>query len=544
MPVGVVLLVILASMLARGRDLGHPSVRDLDEVYHAIVARSMMEAPLTPRLYLDPVLPYDFRNWQGNHIWLHKPPVALWTMALSMELLGVSNFAMRLPSLLLAAGSAWLVFLIGRRLVDAWCGAFAACMVAINPAMTRLVQGQVFSDHVDVAMVFWSTLGVYLLLRAAHSAWTGWIVLAGVVQAVAWMTKSYPALFLTGLAGVMWLGPVVLRRWHAPAGGLRLSARQMALLLLSTLLTAAPWTLWCLMHFRREFVWEQVYVFLHLYENVEQFAAPWDRLLADYLNRVFVDLFPMVLASVAAVGVMAWRTHDARLIVLLAWWFGVLVPHTLAVSKTPTATATAWAAGWLLLGVAVSTALRHRGPMMVLLIVGGALALIWPTYPRASVMGFGSNYTWGSILVEHRTVFLQALASLAAALTLANLRSRWLTAVMLVLLGCVLLRHGQLAHRTAEHWPTRFVAFERLAREADLPADAVILVEPGVRSEHMLAMWWLDRPAYPLDPAREAEMVEEIRALGRTPLILSRSGNRPDPLASVEGEGALFAPVP
>ncbi|HXO30218.1 MAG TPA: hypothetical protein VOA80_22920, partial [Thermoanaerobaculia bacterium] len=49
-----------------------------DERYHALVAKHLVEHPLVPTLYDHPVLPYDYRDWRSNHVWLHKPPLALW----------------------------------------------------------------------------------------------------------------------------------------------------------------------------------------------------------------------------------------------------------------------------------------------------------------------------------------------------------------------------------------------------------------------------------------------------------------------------------
>jgi 4-amino-4-deoxy-L-arabinose transferase-like glycosyltransferase len=72
-----------------------------DERYHALVAKHLIQHPFRPTLYDNPVLPYDYRNWTANHIWLHKQPLPLWTMAASLSLFGVHEIALRLPSSLL-----------------------------------------------------------------------------------------------------------------------------------------------------------------------------------------------------------------------------------------------------------------------------------------------------------------------------------------------------------------------------------------------------------------------------------------------------------
>lgn len=73
-----------------------------------------MNHPLKPTLYDNPILPYDYRNWVGNHVWVHKQPLPLWIMSASMWLFGVNEIALRLPSIILTTIGIWLSFIIGR----------------------------------------------------------------------------------------------------------------------------------------------------------------------------------------------------------------------------------------------------------------------------------------------------------------------------------------------------------------------------------------------------------------------------------------------
>jgi 4-amino-4-deoxy-L-arabinose transferase len=71
-----------------------------DERYHALVTKNRIQHPLTPTLYDSPILPYDYKNWTENHIWVHKQPLPPWTMAASMWMFGVNEIALRLPSII------------------------------------------------------------------------------------------------------------------------------------------------------------------------------------------------------------------------------------------------------------------------------------------------------------------------------------------------------------------------------------------------------------------------------------------------------------
>src|SRR5580698_4339023 len=81
--------ILIGSFLLKLDHLNHAALRPLDEVFHALVARNLLKHPLTPTLVDQPFLPYDYRDWQANNVWLHKPPLALWQIAVSYFVFGV-----------------------------------------------------------------------------------------------------------------------------------------------------------------------------------------------------------------------------------------------------------------------------------------------------------------------------------------------------------------------------------------------------------------------------------------------------------------------
>jgi 4-amino-4-deoxy-L-arabinose transferase len=84
-----------------------------DERYHALVAKNLLKHPFYPTLYDNPILPYDYRSWVGNHIWVHKQPLPLWLMAGSMKIFGINEIALRLPSIIMSTAGIFLTFRIG-----------------------------------------------------------------------------------------------------------------------------------------------------------------------------------------------------------------------------------------------------------------------------------------------------------------------------------------------------------------------------------------------------------------------------------------------
>ncbi len=141
-----------------------------DERFHALVAKHLAEHPLLPTLYEHPVLAFDYRNWRGNHVWLHKPPLALWLMAASLRVLGADEIALRLPSIMLSTLAVFLTCIIGFYLCGRRAGLLAGAFHAVHGYLLQLPGGRVAVDHVDNALVFFVELGIFfaVLQTRAH----------------------------------------------------------------------------------------------------------------------------------------------------------------------------------------------------------------------------------------------------------------------------------------------------------------------------------------------------------------------------------------
>jgi len=234
-----------------------------DERYHALVAKHLVEHPLVPTLYDHPVLPYDYRDWRANHVWLHKPPLALWLMAAGMRLLGPDEIAMRLPSLLLSALAIFLTYLTGTHLGGSRVGLLAAAGQAVNGYLLQLPGGRVAVDHVDNALVFFVELGICFAVlqvrsRRAWQAWL-WILAIGVACGLAVLTKWLPGL----LAIPVWLALAWGRqpRRRIAAGLAAIAAVGAAV--------ALPWQLYVRGAFPLEARWESAYNLHHLLVPIE-----------------------------------------------------------------------------------------------------------------------------------------------------------------------------------------------------------------------------------------------------------------------------------
>ena len=129
----ILICILIASGALVLRNVGHSGITYWDEGFHAVVARNLTKHPLKFTLYDQPWLPYDYKGWGENHIWLHKPPVAMWTIWLAHLIFGINTFALRLPSAISLVVTAWLTYRIAADLFDKRAGLIAAFLHGFNP---------------------------------------------------------------------------------------------------------------------------------------------------------------------------------------------------------------------------------------------------------------------------------------------------------------------------------------------------------------------------------------------------------------------------
>lgn len=160
----IFLLVVVGCVLRLLLIFSTPALFEWDEAFHALVAKNMMDNPFKPMLRVDPLLPFDYTAWCCNHIWLHKQPLFLWQMAISMKAFGVSVWAMRLPSALMGAIMIPLVYKIGHNWTNSkQIGWLAALLCCFHCYQLGLISGRFLLDHNDMAFTFYMTGGIWAL---------------------------------------------------------------------------------------------------------------------------------------------------------------------------------------------------------------------------------------------------------------------------------------------------------------------------------------------------------------------------------------------
>ncbi|WP_428965576.1 ArnT family glycosyltransferase [Micromonospora fluostatini] len=135
----------------------------------------------------------------ANSITVDKTPAALWLMALSVRLFGLTGWAILVPQALLGVASVALLHATVRRWYGPAAGLVAGTVLALTPVAVLMFR----FNNPDALLVFLLVAAGYATVRAVETAATRWLVLAGVLVGVGFLTKMLQAfLVVPVLAGV------------------------------------------------------------------------------------------------------------------------------------------------------------------------------------------------------------------------------------------------------------------------------------------------------------------------------------------------------
>ncbi|HTL81627.1 MAG TPA: glycosyltransferase family 39 protein [Bacteroidia bacterium] len=179
-----------------------PFLHIWDEQFHALVAKNMMSGLFHPVLVKDEVIPMDPAYWVNCHTWVHKPPLFLWQMALSMKIFGANVFAVRFPSALLSAFMIPAVYRMGKLIRNDQTGYIAALIIAFSNIHVDVVSGFLNTDHNDVVFAAYVLFSFWSFTEYVYSSKKSFIILTGIFTAAAVLTKWLPGFLVIGIWGI------------------------------------------------------------------------------------------------------------------------------------------------------------------------------------------------------------------------------------------------------------------------------------------------------------------------------------------------------
>lgn len=266
---GLTALVIGSMAMGTAMALLDPFLGMWDEQYHALVAKHLALDPLRPILVEHTVFGFDYRNWVFNHIWLHKQPLFLWQMALSIHLFGADVMAARLPSIVMHALIPLFIYRMGALAVNPIAGFMAAFLFAMASFPLELIVGAHPTDHNDVAFLFYVTASMWAWCEFIRNRALRWAMAVGFLAGCAILVKWLAGLLVFGMWGLAALWRIKDRERPVPTFGPMLVA------LAVCVAVALPWQVYIHWAFPLEAAHEYAMMHKHLSEAVEEHAGDW-----------------------------------------------------------------------------------------------------------------------------------------------------------------------------------------------------------------------------------------------------------------------------
>ena len=193
------LWLLLTVGLSRLLSLGLYPLSDKTESRYGEIARIMAETGNWVTPHVDYATPF----WG-------KPPLSTWLSAFAIKLFGENDFAVRIPSFLLAVGVVALVFCLARQLKGNPLAISAVVVLTVSP-MFFVSGGAVMTDPALVFGTTMSMVGFYLALFSEKLSrkWWGYLFFVGL--AIGLLAKGPVAVVLTGVPIFLWT--VWQRKW-------------------------------------------------------------------------------------------------------------------------------------------------------------------------------------------------------------------------------------------------------------------------------------------------------------------------------------------
>jgi 4-amino-4-deoxy-L-arabinose transferase-like glycosyltransferase len=146
----------------------------------------------------------------ANSITVDKPPASLWPMALSVRMFGLGSWQILVPQALMGVAAVGVLYAAVRRQFGAGAGLLAGAVLALTPVAALMFR----FNNPDALLALLMVAAVYCVLRALEDARTKWLLWAGAIFGLAFLTKTLQAwLILPPLALVYGVcAPTPLRR--------------------------------------------------------------------------------------------------------------------------------------------------------------------------------------------------------------------------------------------------------------------------------------------------------------------------------------------
>ena len=146
----------------------------------------------------------------GNAITVDKPPAALWIPALAGRIFGFSPLSMLVPEALMGVAAVGFLYLAVKRVSGPAAGLLAGGALALTPVAALMFK----FNNPDAMLTLCLVLAAYFTTRAIERAGWKWLVAAGAVIGLAFLTKMLQGFLIVPALGLayLWAAPTSIGR--------------------------------------------------------------------------------------------------------------------------------------------------------------------------------------------------------------------------------------------------------------------------------------------------------------------------------------------
>ena len=136
-----------------------------------------------------------------NLSYFDQPPLFFWLGGLGIKLFGLNNFGIRFPSVLMFAGTSWLLFIVTRKLFNAGAGFWAVVMMNLSAVFTVAIACWF---QPDAPLMFFWLAATYFIVQ----------LMVGPAAANSKLTRNSRKTYLLWLAVGILMGLATLSKYH------------------------------------------------------------------------------------------------------------------------------------------------------------------------------------------------------------------------------------------------------------------------------------------------------------------------------------------
>jgi 4-amino-4-deoxy-L-arabinose transferase-like glycosyltransferase len=270
------ILIVIFSFICRLFNVPLLYLHTWDERFHALVAKNLIENPFKPSLISENLLALESTDWSCNYIWLSKPPLALWNIALSLNIFGLNELGVRLPSLIFGTASVLLTYKICLLLYNKKLAIFAAFFHGVNGLILDVSGGKISSDHVDTLFLFLSQISFFFLIKFIYEKSTQNLLFSGMLAGFCFLTKWSLAFFI----------PIVLIVFFILFKYTFLQKVKYSLYFFAAFFTIVfPWIFYALLNFPEEMKFMLGQIFMPVSNVIQNHSGPF----YYYLNSIRIN---------------------------------------------------------------------------------------------------------------------------------------------------------------------------------------------------------------------------------------------------------------